>query len=784
MAAPPSTQSSAPSGMTVTIDAGETVTFSMQANDSDGNLSGAEWYGPQEQPFVQLATAAGGNGTSATFSRTYTFSDAGSYPVSVVAFDAIYEYGEPVDWTVEVLSDQPNTAPAVVLASPGTSLPTIQKGDPLTIQLDVSDVDGNIMGVEWYGMGDNPNVQLLAQASGDAQNAVFSRTYQFPFGGIYQLVAAAFDADYAYANAIDLYVTVEGNGEDFSSTPQSATGERGLFVDRLADIIATPTSMDKALAAIQSHNISRITLYGLEQQVANKPALVEEFVCKAHALGVNSVGAAGGASWAFDDYASYNASAATQGQFDALYLEYEFWNTDNFDPTQFNALLDHMRQVGGNMEVNAYLGYVVDPADPNNPSELAKYQTIASRIDNLYLHCYVKDASVAYDTCKPRFEAWGTETTGVNIWPIYSAEWRNETDITGIVHACDDPPWGPEEYCFMGKWLAYNGLQAAETVFLQDIGEETETWKQNLDLKGFYYFALAHLDDMVGSPETPVYSAPHNCGTSSPAGVAPVLNASQPSYTTEVAIPVTLDVTADDADGDLEFVEWYGNGDNPYSESASAAGGSGSSTVFFRTHTFNTEGNYTISVVGYDFAGNVSDVLDIPVTVTPIGAGNSPQLQQVSPPTNLLVAPGSTVELIARATDANSNLRGAEWYGNGDNGAVQLIENVGGTGTQADFLKRYTFMSAGSYPMSVVAFDEDYNYSSPVDWSVTVSNAICAAPYVQGSSYSEGIIVSHTGSNYRCERSQRCSSSSPQYEPGAGSRWTQGWQTLGSCTAP
>jgi hypothetical protein len=44
----------------------------------------------------------------------------------------------------------------------------------------------------------------------------------------------------------------------------------------------------------------------------------------------------------------------------------------------------------------------------------------------------------------------------------------------------------------MGPWLASHGFDAAEQAFRDRFRDEPASWRQDLMLKGFYYFAYSH----------------------------------------------------------------------------------------------------------------------------------------------------------------------------------------------------------------------------------------------------------------------------------------------------
>lgn len=477
-------------------------------------------------------------------------------------------------------------SPTATRNAPTATNIAVDVGQVIQFSINANDTDGNLSGAEWYGNGDNPFVGSVYDASGDATNAVFSRAHAFTTAGSYTIAAVVFDSNYAYSQSIEWNVTVNAAPADYSSTPAGTTGQRGLYVNDFDGVLASNNATEKLLAFIQAHHITKLTLYDLHTLLPASSTAISNFIYNAKQLGVTSVGAAGGSEADFDRIMTYQNTSQYANKFDTLYLEYEYWNNDQ-SFTYFLSVLDYMDTVGGTMPVETYLGWP-DSTD---------YAAIASRVDNLFLHCYVTDPNNALSYCQSRLDAFGSLGGELNVWPIFSAEWRPAS-------TCDNPPWPAESLCFMGQWLTQNGISAAETIFEDDYNALETNWKSGINLAGFYYFAYSFLDDAVGSPATPNYNN------------APVLGAISPlSATLTVGQSLTISVPASDPNNDLSGIEWYGNGDNPYVQYVSSVSGDGSSAIFSRTHQFNVAGTYSIIGLAFDTEGNYSNSVSATITV-------------------------------------------------------------------------------------------------------------------------------------------------------------------------
>jgi hypothetical protein len=481
-------------------------------------------------------------------------------------------------------------APLVSFNTPSQANVTINVGESINFAVNASDVDGNLNGSEWYGHGDNPYIQGIASAAGDGSSSVFNRNHTFLYGGNYTITSLVYDANYEYSSALVWNVTVNGSGEDYSSTPASTIGDRALYVDDFDVVLSSPANTDKLLAHIQAHNITKLTVYDLHTQLPSQSALISDFIGNAKKLGVTSVGAAGGIEADFDRVMVYQGDNNYPNKFDTLYLEHEYWNLDP-NVNTFVGLLDYMDAVGGSMPVEAYLGWIGEN----------DYAAIANSIDNVFLHCYIDDASNTFSYCKERLQKFGELNANVTIYPIFSAEWRMSVDVE---EGCDNPTAPPEAYCFMGKWLELNGIAAAEKVFMDDYNADPATWKAGLNIAGMHYFAYTFLDAKVGSPDTPVYDETPTLSALTPASIT-LTQGDSAAFTT----------TGTDGEDDLSGVEWYGNSDNPYVQYVADVSGNGSSANFTRIHTFNSEGIFTITAVAFDTSGNYSSSAVSTVTV-------------------------------------------------------------------------------------------------------------------------------------------------------------------------
>ncbi|HLK34750.1 MAG TPA: PKD domain-containing protein, partial [Terriglobales bacterium] len=161
----------------------------------------------------------------------------------------------------------------------------------------------------------------------------------------------------------------------------------------------------------------------------------------------------------------------------------------------------------------------------------------------------------------------------------------------------------------------------------------------------------------------------------------------------QAPLTVTANAHCSDIDGDpLNVVIAWGDG-------TSTNGSSGS-------HTYAVPGNFTVTVTATDPSGNVGTASQA-VTVTATPPNSTPTCTlQVSPGTGPTPLP---VTVTANCTDPGNDLS-SELISFGD----------GFYGTSAN--SSHTYVSSGTYTVSVIATDKAGNTSSPVSQAVSVSD--------------------------------------------------------------
>ncbi len=143
---PPEIVHESPSA-SISLDAGDSQTFTAEATDADGNLSSVEWTLDDRRYSCGQSLRQTGRYES---SCPVTFDDAGGYTVEVTFTDSS-GLTDSQSWSVNVT--QPNRPPEIVSVNPRQSL-ALKAGDSRTFTAEATDADGNLSSVEWTLNGD------------------------------------------------------------------------------------------------------------------------------------------------------------------------------------------------------------------------------------------------------------------------------------------------------------------------------------------------------------------------------------------------------------------------------------------------------------------------------------------------------------------------------------------------------------------------------------------------------------------------------------------------------
>jgi len=290
---PPSVAEESP-GSSVSVSPDESVRFSIDATDPDGNLHGAEWYIDDEHQ----GNTYGLSGSSSTDSNSFSFDSPGTYTVEAKAYDQENAYSDnAAEWTVTVESG--NDAPSISREDPGYDV-SATPGESMTFTISGSDSDGNLQGVEWYVDDEHEdNTYGLSGSSGTD-----ATSFSFDSAGTYTVEAKAFDNEDAYSEeAATWSVTVDSDNQ-----PPSVTRENPGN-----DVSATPDeSMTFTISGSDSDgNLQGVEWYVDDEHEDNTYGLSGSSGTDSKFLSFDSAGTYTVEAKAFDNENAYSEDAVT-----------------------------------------------------------------------------------------------------------------------------------------------------------------------------------------------------------------------------------------------------------------------------------------------------------------------------------------------------------------------------------------------------------------------------------------------------------------------------------------
>ncbi|WP_027183173.1 hypothetical protein [Desulfovibrio inopinatus] len=382
-------------------------------------------------------------------------------------------------------------APTAQNISPATTF-RCAVNDSVVFTIHAEDVDGDLLGAEWYGCPESPStpcISIVKKTDGKAYEAEIKKTLLFTEPGAYTISVIAFDDTYTYSDPIEWIIDV--------TPPHHANPVeyRSLYVDGFDSILGDSQKEQELLHFVDGHKFSEIALYGLfpilqeDSGYTQRVEQLKKFITQAkQEYGLLAVKGVGCLDTDFDSIEVYNSSCnTTVERFNGLVSEYEYWNasqSDAGDINDFVHLLTHMREIADrqDMTVDAYLGWLGTSEDKQE--EAAR---IAEFADIIYLHAYRADPYATYAYISDRLSIFTQVKSGIRIRPIFSAEWR-PVDICSGPHQT-----GVDNMCFMGKWYETNALRTAEDIFMDMYVFQQSELPGDAVIDGYQYFAYSHL---------------------------------------------------------------------------------------------------------------------------------------------------------------------------------------------------------------------------------------------------------------------------------------------------
>lgn len=274
----------------------------------------------------------------------------------------------------------------------------------------------------------------------------------------------------------------------------SQTLVKGLYVDKFNQILGNVQKEDSLLNYAQSQGFNYLALYNLwnihtSASLTNTTTALPlaNFINKAKTMfGITSVGATGESYWFFSNVIHiYNQQHSNPNhKFNVYNLEFEFWINSSVSTSGiycttylqpqgftcdtsgafkfFKRELRRIDSLGNTVGVTSetYIGW------PN----AGQAKTIVQNCDRVLVSAYVNNQTTTYSYTRPRLMDLSGASVQAKVIPIFSAE--------------------PS---FMGPWVQTNSPLQAFTNYSVNFSNETGSWKSNVALLGYQWFAYSFM---------------------------------------------------------------------------------------------------------------------------------------------------------------------------------------------------------------------------------------------------------------------------------------------------
>lgn len=255
--------------------------------------------------------------------------------------------------------------------------------------------------------------------------------------------------------------------------------------------------------------------------------------------------------------------------------------------------------------------------------------------------------------------------------------------------------------------------------------------------------------------------------------LSPTVSFSSPTNNAQIpeGSAITLLANASDEDGQVTQVEFLA-GDQTVAIVTQAP---------FEASWTAAQGVSQLTAIATDNEGAVTSTT-VAIVVQPQVELPPPSITLTSPTGTETLSVGDNLTVTAQADDFDGVVTQVEFFVNNQSVAID---------TSAPYEYQWT-ASVGTHSFKAQATDDSNLSTTSQEVALVVANSETgnggcadALPYVAGTRYEVGTLVSNLNQKYRCDVAGWCSSDATwAYEPGEGLYWKDAWTGLGACSTP
>lgn len=255
--------------------------------------------------------------------------------------------------------------------------------------------------------------------------------------------------------------------------------------------------------------------------------------------------------------------------------------------------------------------------------------------------------------------------------------------------------------------------------------------------------------------------------------LSPTVSFSSPTNNAQIpeGSAITLLANASDEDGQVTQVEFLA-GDQTVAIVTQAP---------FEASWTTAQGVSQLTAIATDNEGAVTSTT-VAIVVQPQVELPPPSITLTSPTGTETLSVGDNLTVTAQADDFDGVVTQVEFFVNNQSVTID---------TSAPYEYQWT-ASVGTHSFKAQATDDSNLSTMSQEVALVVTNSETgnggcadALPYVAGTRYEVGTLVSNLNQKYRCDVAGWCSSDATwAYEPGEGLYWKDAWTGLGACSTP
>lgn len=255
--------------------------------------------------------------------------------------------------------------------------------------------------------------------------------------------------------------------------------------------------------------------------------------------------------------------------------------------------------------------------------------------------------------------------------------------------------------------------------------------------------------------------------------LSPTVSFSSPTNNAQIpeGSAITLLANASDEDGQVTQMEFLA-GDQTVAIVTQAP---------FEASWTAAQGVSQLTAIATDNEGAVTSTT-VAIVVQPQVELPPPSITLTNPTGTETLSVGDSLTVTAQADDFDGVVTQVEFFVNNQSVAID---------TSAPYEYQWT-ASVGTHSFKAQATDDSNLSTTSQEVALVVANSETgnggcadAVPYVAGTRYEVGALVSNLNQKYRCDVAGWCSSDATwAYEPGEGLYWKDAWTGLGACSTP